>query len=180
MIGASFYFLCAVFPARSPLDRRLPWLKWVAVVLGLGLVGEMSIRMLGRSSALIRDSSAPQRRHACHIRHRARISCVRAGFPGRQLFFAREPESRRKIRVIFWGTVVGFGPSLIRAAAQRYTSFPFAGLAGDDPQCHPAVGPGFVRLCRFQAARARHPRSSAAQRALRAGAAWLPVVAVFR
>jgi sigma-B regulation protein RsbU (phosphoserine phosphatase) len=38
-------------------------------------------------------------------------------------FVAREPESRRKIRVIFWGTVVGLGPSLIRVAAQHYTSF---------------------------------------------------------
>ena len=39
-IGASFYFLCAVFPARSPIDRRLPWLKWASLVLGLVDAGE--------------------------------------------------------------------------------------------------------------------------------------------
>ena len=38
-------------------------------------------------------------------------------------FFASGLESRRKIRVIFWGTVVGLGPSLLRAAAQQYAAF---------------------------------------------------------
>jgi hypothetical protein len=37
--------------------------------------------------------------------------------------FALFAESRRKIRVIFWGTVVGLGPSLIRVAVEQYTSF---------------------------------------------------------
>ena len=38
-------------------------------------------------------------------------------------FFAGEAESRRKIRVIFWGTVVGLGPPLIRATAQQFAGF---------------------------------------------------------
>src|SRR2546427_8138030 len=33
--SALFYLFFAVFPARSPLDRRVPWLKWIAFVLGL-------------------------------------------------------------------------------------------------------------------------------------------------
>src|SRR5207237_9012692 len=28
MMPALFYFFFAVFPVRSPLDRRIPWLKW--------------------------------------------------------------------------------------------------------------------------------------------------------
>ena len=38
-------------------------------------------------------------------------------------FDSSQPESRRKIRVIFWGTVAGLGPPLLRAGAERYTSF---------------------------------------------------------
>src|SRR5436190_693418 len=47
-IPALFYGFFAVFPARSPIDRKLPWLKWLLVVgwiihalpglLGRGLV----------------------------------------------------------------------------------------------------------------------------------------------
>lgn len=32
-----FYFFFAVFPTRSPIDRRVPWLKWVLPVIGLCL-----------------------------------------------------------------------------------------------------------------------------------------------
>ena len=34
---ALFYLLFAVFPARSPIDRRIPWLKWVGLALGLSV-----------------------------------------------------------------------------------------------------------------------------------------------
>jgi PDZ domain-containing protein len=36
MLCPLFYIFFAVFPARSPLDRRFPWLKWIG--LGFGLV----------------------------------------------------------------------------------------------------------------------------------------------
>jgi len=41
LVGAFFYFFFAVFPARSPLDRRAPWLKWAGLAIGLcvGLSG---------------------------------------------------------------------------------------------------------------------------------------------
>ena len=32
-----FYFFFAIFPTRSPLDRRLPWLKWLALMIGVAL-----------------------------------------------------------------------------------------------------------------------------------------------
>ena len=52
-IGASFYFLCAVFPARSPIDRRFPWLKWVSLILGLAGAGEMSRPDVSRPVAIL-------------------------------------------------------------------------------------------------------------------------------
>jgi sigma-B regulation protein RsbU (phosphoserine phosphatase) len=123
MLGASFYFLCAVFPARSPVDRRMPWLKWAGVVLGLGLVGEMQYPDVGPivrtfSRILPRNVEMP-------VTFGIGLGFLVLGLVSlaANFFVAREPESRRKIRVIFWGTVVGLGPSLIRVAAQHYTSF---------------------------------------------------------
>ena len=40
LLGAFFYWLFAVFPARSPLDRGAPWLK--CVLLGVGLASGVS------------------------------------------------------------------------------------------------------------------------------------------
>ena len=33
-VAALFYFFFAAFPAPSPLDRRLPWLKWFGLAMG--------------------------------------------------------------------------------------------------------------------------------------------------
>ncbi len=35
MLGPLFYLFFAVFPAQSPLDRRFPWLKWLALAFGV-------------------------------------------------------------------------------------------------------------------------------------------------
>ena len=37
LTGALFYFFFAVFPTRSPLDRRASWLKWVGLASGVSL-----------------------------------------------------------------------------------------------------------------------------------------------
>ncbi|MGZ6359938.1 MAG: PDZ domain-containing protein, partial [Bdellovibrionota bacterium] len=37
VLAALFYFFFAVFPKRSPIDRRAAWLKWVLILLGLCL-----------------------------------------------------------------------------------------------------------------------------------------------
>src|SRR6516225_9275250 len=34
VVAPLFYFFFSVFPTRSPLDRRLPWLKWASLALG--------------------------------------------------------------------------------------------------------------------------------------------------
>ena len=35
LLCSFFYIFFAVFPVRSPLDRRFPWLKWVALAIGM-------------------------------------------------------------------------------------------------------------------------------------------------
>jgi sigma-B regulation protein RsbU (phosphoserine phosphatase) len=122
-LGASFYFLCAVFPARSPIDRRLPWLKWAALVFGLANAGEMSRPDVSRPVATLSRLIGPQA--ADRFDFAVALAFLALGLVSlaANYFFASQPESRRKIRVIFWGTVVGLGPPLIRAGAEQYTGF---------------------------------------------------------
>src|SRR5207244_408129 len=37
MLGPLFYLFFAVFPTQSPLDRRFPWLKWLALAFGVSI-----------------------------------------------------------------------------------------------------------------------------------------------
>jgi sigma-B regulation protein RsbU (phosphoserine phosphatase) len=123
VIGASFYLLCAVFPARSPIDRRLPWLKWAALVFGLVNAGEMSRPDVSQPFATL--SRLIGRQAADQFDFGVAYAFLALGLVSlaANYFFAGEPESRRKIRVIFWGTVAGIGPSLIRGGAEHYTAF---------------------------------------------------------
>jgi sigma-B regulation protein RsbU (phosphoserine phosphatase) len=123
MCGASFYFLCAVFPARSPIDRRLPWLKWVSIVLGLAVAGDMNLPDVSRPVATFSRFMGAEA--AGRLAFGIALAFLVLGLVSlaATYFFASERESRRKIRVIFWGNVVGFGPPLIRAGAQQYAGF---------------------------------------------------------
>jgi sigma-B regulation protein RsbU (phosphoserine phosphatase) len=122
-IGASFYFLCAVFPARSPIDRRLPWLKWASLFLGLVNAGEMSRPDVSRPVPILSRLIGPEA--ADRFDFGVALAFLALGLISlaANYFDARESESRRKIRVIFWGTVAGLGPSLIRAGGDQYTAF---------------------------------------------------------
>ena len=123
VIGASFYFLCAVFPARSPIDRRHPWLKWASLVLGLAGAGEMSRPGVSRPVATLSRLISPQVTDRFDFGVTLAFLALGLVSLAGNYFDAREAQSRRKIRVIFWGTVVGIGPSLIRAGVEQYTGF---------------------------------------------------------
>ena len=123
VIGASFYFLFAVFPARSPIDRRLPWLKWVALTFGLINAGEMTRPDVSRPVATLSRLIGPQAADQFDFGVAYAFLALGLGSLAANYFFAGEPESRRKIRVIFWGTVAGIGPPLIRSGAEHYTGF---------------------------------------------------------
>ena len=122
-IGASFYFLCALFPARSPIDRRLPWLKWAALVLGLVDAGELSRPGVSRPVATLSRLIGPQAADRFDFGVTFGFLALGLVSLAANYFAAREAESRRKIRAIFWGTVVGFTPALIRAGLEQYTAF---------------------------------------------------------
>jgi len=114
-----FYFFFAVFPTRSPIDRKVPWLKWVLLLgcLCLGLGGYRR----GYYSALPFILTVVPDRIAQDARRVVSYGSVLLGLVS--LLWNRISTSNRddvrKIKVIFWGTVVGVSPAVIMALAQE-------------------------------------------------------------
>ncbi len=134
MVPALFYTFFAVFPERSPLDRRLPWLKWA--LLGASTAVGLPLALWG----LAAGSSQPLLRFAGQIGGRlVEVTLVSYFLGGVGLGLASlvwnglraaSPETRRKLRVIMWGTVAGFVPFLLLFAVslwvrRNYYDFPF-------------------------------------------------------
>ena len=117
--SAFFFLFFAVFPARSPLDRRVPWLKWVGLALGLSfalpglgtgnyetpaIVGRLFGHVVSRAVRMIYS-------YGFHIFGLASLIGNAMG--------ASTPEARRKSRVILWGTLVGVLPILLGLGVQE-------------------------------------------------------------
>ena len=114
-----FYFFFAVFPTRSPIDRKVPWLKWVLLLaclcLGLGGYRHGNLSALPLILAVVPDRIAQDAR---------RVVAYGSVFLGMvsllcNRFSASSKDDVRKIKVIFWGTVVGVTPAVIIALAQE-------------------------------------------------------------
>ncbi len=123
MLGALFYFFFAVFPTRSPLDLRLPWLKWVAVALGvtLTLTGLQAGKMhVPPPLAALLGPKVSERIPLLYIFGFLAMGLISLGT---NFVATRDPEARRKIRVIFWGTLAGVTPGAAEAAVQNFAGF---------------------------------------------------------
>jgi phosphoserine phosphatase RsbU/P len=112
-IGPMFYWFFAVFPQRSPIDRRVPWLKWVLILavpffavpaLHTGNPGAppFLIRLIGESSA--------RTLRLCYAYGSLLLGLASVVANGSANV---SPDARRKLRVLLWGTVVGIGPVLL-------------------------------------------------------------------
>jgi phosphoserine phosphatase RsbU/P len=124
MLCPLFYLFFALFPHRSPLDRRFPWLKWAGLALGVLIVipglqtGEptlprMVAHWVGARSAAIIHFSLTYALVALGMISLAQNS-FRATVPA---------EARRKSRVILWGTVVGVLPIVLERVAVDFGGF---------------------------------------------------------
>ena len=123
LVGPLFYWFFAVFPARSPFDRRLPWLKWLAAALGLCLavpgVGRGQLQLPAPVAAALHDPGSNV------VPFWYEFSWLMLGVSSLAVNFVshRDHETRRRIRVIFWGTTVAIVPPLGRMAAQNAFRF---------------------------------------------------------
>jgi sigma-B regulation protein RsbU (phosphoserine phosphatase) len=123
LFPALFYFFFAVFPMRSPIDRKAPWLKWlllgIGAVLGLGGFHQGDLSPLPPLSWYL---SARAARVALYI---TGYGAVLLGVTSLLWNFltVSNADDRRKLKVIFWGTVVGMTPIVLERAAQDMLGF---------------------------------------------------------
>jgi len=124
MLPALFYFFFATFPVSSPLDRRVPWLKWVLLACGavvaVPLAGFVLVTRTLYSVALLVER-LPRRPTTI-----AFLAYLFGGF-GMGLVSlvwnsvsAPTVEARRKTRVMVWGTVAAMVPALLLSVLQLY------------------------------------------------------------
>jgi len=124
LLCSLFYIFFAVFPVRSPLDQRFPWLKWVALALGMIQVQPWEQSQgLGLPSVVAKIVGE----HAFRIFVLAsRYGLLALGLISleQNSFASSVPiEARRKSRVIFWGTLAGVMPIVLERAAIDFAGF---------------------------------------------------------
>ena len=121
LVGPIFYFFFAVFPVRSRLDWRWPWLKWAMVLASFAFslpgVGSGGLRLPPWAARLTGGALSAE------IPVAFVIACFVLGLVALAENYAlgRDAEARRKIRVILWGTLVGVVPGLAFLAIQNFT-----------------------------------------------------------
>ncbi len=113
LLPGLFYFFFAVFPTRSPIDRKVPWLKWVLIAigacLGWGAIGTGDFEALPFVTALLGRSAVGLTRLVIGY------STVVLGVASLLLnvFGAANVEDRRKLKVVLWGIVFGITPAIV-------------------------------------------------------------------
>lgn len=121
LLGPLFYWFFAVFPVRSPIDRRLPWLKWSSLAVALALaIGGMRVGALRLPPPLQQLAGDRVSGRIAFLIVFAYLMLGLVSF-AMNFFTTHDPETRRKIRVMFWGTVVSFGPNLADLLARNFT-----------------------------------------------------------
>ncbi len=112
LVAGLFYFFFAVFPTRSPMDRKLPWLKWVLLVIGISLrwgnFGD------GPAEALPFLDHFFSRQTLDLTRTITGWGSIPLGIASllSNLISVTRAEERRKLKVMLWGTVLGVVPAL--------------------------------------------------------------------
>ncbi|HET6931931.1 MAG TPA: SpoIIE family protein phosphatase [Candidatus Acidoferrum sp.] len=127
MLCPLFYIFFAVFPARSPLDRRVPWLKWIVLAIGvaMALTGVLygDLRNSGVAADLLGQRPGDALRLSLIYVDYALIALGLISLAGNTFAGTSDPGVRRKSRVILWGTLIGVLPMVIERAAMDFTAY---------------------------------------------------------
>jgi sigma-B regulation protein RsbU (phosphoserine phosphatase) len=115
-----FYFFFATFPERSPLDRRVPWLKWAGLLIGALLAAQILISVDNGKAIL--GLNSPYWRFFVLIFSYGMLALGFISLIWSSLSIT-SPDARRKIRVILWGTLVGVVPASLAVGASDFFGF---------------------------------------------------------
>jgi sigma-B regulation protein RsbU (phosphoserine phosphatase) len=134
VVPAATYAFLAVFPVRSPIDRRVPWLKHVLLGSALLVVAVLSIPVwrAGSMAPLQRIVEPPVTTAVRAFFITYFLAAIALGLASLVMNDVRAPtaEARRRTRVIVWGTIVGLAPISIRLAVSAVWKVdPYAGPA---------------------------------------------------
>ena len=112
LIAPLLFFFFAVFPERSPIERRVPWLKWVLFLPGIFFaISGMEVGGPSLPAKLAHWIPEGERRiPQVFVYGTAMLALISLVM---NAMAAPTPEAKRKIRVILWGTLVGVGPGLV-------------------------------------------------------------------
>jgi phosphoserine phosphatase RsbU/P len=118
-----FYFFFAVFPRRSPIDRKVPWLKWALPVVGICLC--LGGYRQGNSTALPFVLAVLPAHLAVMARKVISYGALFLGVLSLLLnvLNSSDPADRRKLKVVLWGTAVGITPIALVKAAEDFFGF---------------------------------------------------------
>src|SRR5215471_2053496 len=127
LVAALFYFFFATFPVRSPLDRRLPWLKWAALGIGT-LIALPALSSGDNSQSILVLKFRYGRLFVLFFTYGLLVlGIISLVWNARSI---TSPEARRKVRVILWGTLVGVVPAVLGLGASDFFGFHITILVG--------------------------------------------------
>ncbi len=113
LLPGVFYFLFAVFPTRSPIERKAPWLKWLLLALTaclcLGGIRTGNSAVLPFLTALAGEGVWGR------VRMVVGYGAILLGLLSllSNVLSASNRDDKRKLQVILWGTVVGITPAVV-------------------------------------------------------------------
>jgi len=127
MLCPLFYIFFAIFPARSKLDRRFPWLKWASLAFGAAMVipgfWTGDLRTPGVAALLVGERNGNLIRHFFVYGSYVVFGLGLVSLIENATAVAADPEVRRKSRVILWGTVFGVVPILLERMAVDFAGY---------------------------------------------------------
>jgi phosphoserine phosphatase RsbU/P len=110
LLGAVFYSFFTLFPARSFLDRRFPWLKWLGLAIGITFALPGLRIGTSHAPAVVEALIGRYSSHIIRLFYNYGFTALGLVALVGNAFTAPTPDARRKIRVILWGTLVGVLP----------------------------------------------------------------------
>jgi len=116
LLGAVFYSFFALFPARSVLDRRMPWLKWAGLAIGISFALPGLRTGNPHAPAVLEGMIGPHTAHISRLIYYYGFTALGLTALVGNAWAAPTPEARRKIRMILWGTLVGVLPISVMTA----------------------------------------------------------------